>query len=85
MTVSENFKMSQEDNVKCNHYNSGNCKFAKKEKGCKFFHPETICELHNVKTKSVLTYIQGLVNLVTLHVYFKSDVPTNTQQISHLT
>ena len=51
MTVSENFKMSQEDNIKCNHYNSGNCKFAKKEKGCKFFHPETICELPKCKDK----------------------------------
>ena len=43
--------MSQEDKIKCSHYNSGHCKFAKKENGCKLYHPETICEILNCKNK----------------------------------
>ena len=51
ITVSENLKMSQEEKIKCSHYNSGYCKFAKKESGCKLYHPETTCEIPNCNNK----------------------------------
>ena len=51
-TVSENLKMSPEDKIKCTHYNSGFCKFKKKETGCKFFHPEKTCERPTCKDKN---------------------------------
>ena len=50
-TISENLTMSQKYRLKCSHFNSGYCKFAKKEKGCKFYHPQTTCELPNCKDK----------------------------------
>ena len=43
--------MSQEGQLRCRHYNSGYCKFAKKDRGCRFFHPEATCELPNCRNK----------------------------------
>ena len=51
ISISENLKMSQGDKLKCSHYNSGHCKFVKKEKGCKFHHNERVCEIQNCKDK----------------------------------
>lgn len=50
-TISEIPKMSQEGQLKCSHYNSGYCKFAKKERGCRLFHLEATCELPNCRNK----------------------------------
>ena len=43
--------MSPEDKTKCGHYNSGYCKFMKKENGCKYFHPDKTCERPTCKDK----------------------------------
>ena len=51
-TIPEIPKMSQEGQLKCSHYNSGYCKFAKKERGCRFFHPEATCELPNCRNRN---------------------------------
>ena len=49
--ISEIPKMSQEEQIKCSYYNSGYCKFTKKEKGCKFYHPEETCYIPNCNNK----------------------------------
>ena len=43
--------MSEEVKRKCYYYNSGYCKFSRREKGCKFFHPEENCKLSKCKDK----------------------------------
>ena len=43
--------MSEEVKRKCSYYNSGYCKFSRREKGCKFSHPEDNCKLSKCKDK----------------------------------
>ena len=43
--------MSENANKKCVHFNSGYCRYTKKQNGCKDFHPTEICETRDCKVK----------------------------------
>ena len=43
--------MSEVTLKNCSHYNSGFCRYIKKENGCKHFHPKEICETTVCKDK----------------------------------
>ena len=43
--------MTQTNPTKCSHFNSGNCKFIKKENGCRYTHPTDCCKIPKCKVK----------------------------------
>ena len=43
--------MTENNSPKCSYYNSGYCKFAKKENGCKYLHPTECCKDSKCKDK----------------------------------
>ena len=44
--------MSGLPQIKCKYYNSGYCKFSRKESGCKKYHPTYICKITKCKDKT---------------------------------
>ena len=44
--------MSEETRRKCRYYNSGYCKFSRKENGCKNVHPKENCKVFNCPGKA---------------------------------
>ena len=45
--------MSQREVKKCSYFNSGNCRYTKKENGCKNCHPIDECKIQGCKQKNV--------------------------------
>ena len=39
---------------KCVYFNSGHCRYTKKEMGCNNLHPKEVCELQGCREKSCL-------------------------------
>ena len=37
--------------MKCKYFNSGYCRYTKKEMGCKNFHPTDVCEVEGCREK----------------------------------
>ena len=43
--------MTEAIQIKCSYFNSGYCKFTRKENGCNFYHPTETCKLLKCKDK----------------------------------
>ena len=43
--------MTEDIQIKCSYFNSGYCKFTRKENGCNFYHPTEPCKLLKCKDK----------------------------------
>ena len=43
--------MAEDIKIKCSYFNSGYCKYTRKEKGCNFYHPTEACKLPKCNNK----------------------------------
>ena len=43
--------MTEDRKMKCSYFNSGYCKYTRKENGCNFYHPTEHCKLLKCKDK----------------------------------
>ena len=49
--ISEIVKMTEAYSRKCSYYNSGYCKFTRKENGCHYLHPTKTCKIPKCRDK----------------------------------
>ena len=43
--------MAEDNSIKCTYFNSGYCKFTRKENGCCYLHPAESCKIPKCKDK----------------------------------
>ena len=58
---------------KCSYFNSGYCRYARREKGCKFYHQTDICEFKKCDIKNLKKGILRIADM-DIHAVLKQYV-----------